>query len=217
MPERRSRRSLVGAALTLLLLAGADGDAARDVLEAVERHYEGVTDLQAAFVQDSLVASLGKEERTRGTVTVLRPGRMRWEYTAPERRVIVMDGKTLRIYSPEDRQLQIASLTPDAISPTALQFLLGGARLQTLFEAKPAHESRPDALGLELTPRSEAGFASLEIWVDPETYALRESLVVDLFGNRTRIRFQALRENTGVAEEKFTISVPKDTEVIDLR
>jgi outer membrane lipoprotein-sorting protein len=42
-------------------------------------------------------------------------------------------------------------------------------------------------------------------------------VVVDLLGNRTAIRFTDLVENGGVAEEVFTIQVPTDTEVIDLR
>jgi outer membrane lipoprotein-sorting protein len=42
-------------------------------------------------------------------------------------------------------------------------------------------------------------------------------VLVDLFGNRTVLRFSELVENAGVEDAAFEIQVPKDTEVIDLR
>ncbi len=42
-------------------------------------------------------------------------------------------------------------------------------------------------------------------------------MLVDILGNRTEVRFSDLVENGGVADEHFTIEVPADTEVIDLR
>ena len=50
-----------------------------------------------------------------------------------------------------------------------------------------------------------------------ETLALRDSVLRDLFGNRTRIRLEEVRENGGVTEGDFRIEVPDDVEVIDLR
>jgi outer membrane lipoprotein carrier protein len=212
-----NRRRLAAVACGLIFLGGGSDDPAAQILEKLQARYEAIKDFRADFVQTSLVASLGREEVTGGSVVVKRPGRMRWTYREPEPRVIVLDRETLRIYSPGDRQLQIASVASGAISPTALSFLLGDAVLGNIFDAVRITESKRDEMGLRLKPREDSGFEILELWLDPSSYQLRESLVVDLFGNRTLVRFQGVAENEGVAEEVFSITVPDDTEVIDLR
>jgi outer membrane lipoprotein carrier protein len=200
-----------------LLLAGAEGGPTAEILDRLQARYDAIKDLRAEFVQTSLVASLGREDVSSGTVAVRRPGRMRWEYKAPESRVIVLDGETLQIYSPEDRQLQIAPVESGAVSPTALGFLLGDGVLRETLELVGITESTPDEVRLKLRPREDAGFEFLELWLNPASYQLRGSVVVDLFGNRTRVRFRAVAENVGIEEEVFSISVPEGTEVIDLR
>ena len=72
-------------------------------------------------------------------------------------------------------------------------------------------------LGLRLDPRQESSFEFIELWVNRETYQLRESVLVDLFKNRTIIRFASIEENVGVDDSSFDISVPEGTEIIDLR
>jgi outer membrane lipoprotein-sorting protein len=142
---------------------------------------------------------------------------MRWEYESPERSVIAVDAGSVSVYMPEENKLQIAPLDAGALSPTALGFLLGTAKLRDVFRAEPLAETRPDESGVRLVPRQEAGFEALELWVGAESQQLRESVLHDLFGNRTRIRFREAVENGGVAEEDFRIEVTEDTEVIDLR
>ncbi len=201
----------------LLLLGGADGEPATEVLDRLQARYDGVRDFRADFVQTSLVASIGREDVSSGSVVVQRPGRMRWKYDEPDPLVIVLDGESLRIYNPGDRQLQIAPVASGAISPTALSFLLGDGVLSKIFGALSIAESKRAEIGLKLIPREDSGFEYLELWLDPASYQLRESVLVDLFGNRTRVRFGAIEENAGVEEEVFSIRVPDDTEVIDLR
>ena len=211
------RWRFVTCGVLFLLLGGADGESAAEVLERLQARYDAIRDFRADFVQTSRVASLGREDVTSGSVVVERPGRMLWKYEEPDPLVIVLDGDALRIYNPADRQLQIAPVASGAISPTALSFLLGDGVLSKLFGARRIHESNRAEIGLKLIPLEDSGFEYLELWLNPASYQLRESVLVDLFGNRTRVRFSAVAENKGVEEEVFSIRVPEDTEVIDLR
>ena len=97
----------------------------QELLSAIQSRWERVQSVRARFEQRSRVAALGSDEVSQGSVLVARPGRMRWEYEAPQPSVIVVDGDAVRIYSPADEQLQIAPLTREMLSPTALGFLLG--------------------------------------------------------------------------------------------
>ena len=219
---RLPRTSGLGAALCAALLALGNGPGAPDpetaaLLDATQAHYDAVTDLSARFVQTAHIASLGRDEVAEGRVWFKRPGRMRWEYRTPEPRVITMDDGTLRLYSPEEEQLQIASVSSGAFSPTALDFLLGTGKLREQFVAERLPDGADGSIQLRLQPRRESRFQFLELRVAPDTQALRSSLLVDLLGNRTEVRFEDLEENQGVPDERFTISVPKGTEVLDLR
>ncbi len=206
----------------MLLALGLLGNGATEepipaALDAIQARYDGITDLSAGFVQTSYTAALGSESVLAGRLTMKRPGFIRWEYSPPNKRVIVLNADTLRIYSPLDEQLQIAGLAKGTVSPTALSFLLGDGVLRELFTAVAIDADDRAELGLRLDPRQESGFEFIELWVDRETHQLRESVLVDLFKNRTRIRFDSIEENAGVDDSSFEIEVPEGTEVIDLR
>ncbi len=218
---RRKTESLA-TVLCCAALGLGNGDAALpsatdEILAATQARYEAVRDLHADFVQTSHIASLDRKEVSRGKVWVLRPGRMRWEYEQPEARVITVDGDTLRLYTPADGQLQIASLDAGTFSPTALDFLLGTGDLRETFRAERLPDGEGGELRLKLLPEREARFQHLELRVAPGTHQLRGSVLVDVLGNRTEVGFEGVVENAGVAEERFTISVPEGTEIIDLR
>jgi outer membrane lipoprotein carrier protein len=205
------------ACLALALVAAEPADEAGRALDAVQKRYDAVRDLRADFEQTSFSVALGSETVSRGTVAVLRPGRMRWEYAAPDGRVIVLDKSAIRIWNPDEKQLQIAPLTEGNVSPTALGFLLGQSVLRDTFNAELIAAPERAERGLRLRPKTDGGFELLELWVDPKTSELRESVVLDLFGNRTRLRLSALRENAGVPESAFVFEAPAGAEVVDLR
>ncbi len=220
LPKRRRTPAVLAIASLLLVGNGSNGEDARSaeqIVASVQARYEAVRDLRAEFIQRSLIASLGRDEESRGRVFVKRPGRMRWEYSEPEPLVIALDGDTVRLYTPSERQLQIVPLGAGAFSPTALDFLLGDGDLLATFEAVRLSDTEQGDLRVELRPREVVRFEMLELIVEPDTYQLRGSVVVDLLGNRTEIRFRELVENGGVTDVHFTIEVPADTEVIDLR
>lgn len=214
---RNSRARALAGCLAFALLAADGGDGSQAVLDAVQKHYDSVRDIRAKFVQRSFSAALGTETETHGSVVVERPGRMRWEYAPPDGRVIVLDKDAIRIWNPEEKQLQIASLSPDNVSPTALGFLMAKAVLRETFDSTAIDVPGRAERGLLLRPKAEGGFESLELWVDPKTYQLRESVVVDLFGNRTRVRLDEAVENAGVSPGAFELAAPEGAEVVDLR
>jgi outer membrane lipoprotein carrier protein len=219
LPKKSRTVAVLGVASLLLVGNGENGETASAdlIVASVQARYESVRDLRADFIQKSRIASLGRDEEARGRVFVSRPGRMRWEYSAPEPRIITLDGGIVRLYTPSEAQLQIAPLQAGVFSPTALDFLLGDGDLLATFEASRLPDTEQGDVRLALRPREAARFTMLELHVAPKTHKLRGSVVVDLLGNRTEVQFRDLVENGGIAEVNFTIEVPADTEIIDLR
>ena len=204
------------------MLAFAGGGEAADpaeALAAVEARYASITDLRAAFTQTSFTPSIGETSTATGSVVVQRPGRMRWQYAPPDARVVLLADSAVRVYSPEDKQLQIVPMTKETVSPTALSFLLGEGSLSKDFRAEFVTGEAPrDELGLKLAPATgDPSFESLVLWVGREDHRLVESVVVDLFGNRTALRLSDVVENAGTRPADFQLEVPDGTEVIDLR
>ena len=69
-------------------------------------------------------------------------------------------------------------------------------------------------LRVRITPREES--AELEqafIDLDPSGL-VRSILLEDIQGNRTRFRFEELRENTGLSNRLFRFEIPSGVEVI---
>ncbi len=65
---------------------------------------------------------------SQGLLTISRPGKFRWQVTAPEEELIVSDGETMWLYSPFVEQVTLINLN-DAIAGTPF-ILLSGANEQ---------------------------------------------------------------------------------------
>jgi outer membrane lipoprotein carrier protein len=214
-------------ALSLLVLALGSGgaaraggeapaDCAREVAGRVQARYEGVRDLEARFTQKSRSVALGgaaQEMRARGVALFAKPGRMRWTYQEPEPSVVVSDGTTLWIYDPVAKEAQEFPVGEGFLSGTAVQFLLGEGDLLGSFEVR-AEGCGAAVVRLLLRPRAEASYESLELLVAPETGDVRETAVVDLFGNRTDVIFESMRSNLQVDPAQFRFEPGPDVRVL---
>jgi outer membrane lipoprotein carrier protein len=76
-------------------------------VEKIQHRYESVRDLSADFVQTTRSVALGAagaSTASRGSVVFAKPGKMRWQYDAPEPSLVVSDGKWLWIFDPAHRR-----------------------------------------------------------------------------------------------------------------
>jgi outer membrane lipoprotein carrier protein len=205
------------AAFLLMLLAvgpgpGSADDLARQVLRRLEERQAGTRDLVARFTQSYRSGMLGREIVERGKVWIKRPGRMRWEYKDPEPKLFVSDGRTFYFYVPADKQVIVSDQGEGRSLAGRLLFGKG----DLLAEFEPSLDTPPEegVLRLELTPRSEQPDVQ-HAFVDVEPSGrVRSILIEDLQGNRTRFRFEDVRENTGVPDRLFHFEVPPGVEVV---
>jgi outer membrane lipoprotein carrier protein len=220
MPARLLRFFLPGFVLCAASTSfSADSDCAADVAGRVQRRYEKVRDLAADFEQTTQRVSLGNAPAdalvAKGEVLFGKPGKMRWSYTSPEPSLVVSDSSTLWIYDPQAREVQKLPLGAGHLSEAGVQFLLGDGKLQDEFSVSASGCSSP-TVTLGLAPKREAQYQQLEMRVDRKSGVVRETTVIDLFGNRTTIAFDELRENTGPAADLFVFTPPEGVRVISL-
>src|SRR6476469_8357383 len=71
----------------------ATSRAAPDALaKSLQQRYQGIKDFTADFVHSYRGGVLKTQTQERGTVSVKKPSRMHWTYTAPEKKEFVSDG-----------------------------------------------------------------------------------------------------------------------------
>jgi outer membrane lipoprotein carrier protein len=209
MSSRRAALCALLVALAWGAAARADGeeprDCAKQVAGRVQARYDGVADLEARFVQKSRSVAFGgtgQELVARGVALFAKPGRMRWTYEEPEPSVVVSDGRTLWIYDPKAREVQEFPVGEGFLSGTAVQFLLGEGRIVEAFDVS-AQGCEAEAVRLFLRPRAETSYESLELLVTKASGDVRETAVIDLFGNRTDVVFESLRADQHPDPSRF--------------
>ena len=187
------------------------------VARDLQRKYDRVTDFSADFVHSYRGGVLKQQATERGTLLVKKPGKMRWEYTSPEKKLFVSDGHKIYSYIPQDRQVIVGTMPGDEQAPTPALFLTGKGDITRDFTAvfDKVAEAQPGSVTLKLTPkRREPEYESLTLVVDPKTLTLQMLITVDSQGGRSAFTFSNLKENIGVADNQFVFRMPRNVDVV---
>lgn len=183
--------------------------------EALQQRYDRVRDLTATFLQTYEGGLLRIRSAERGTVMIKKPGRMRWEYTAPEPKLFVSDGHTLYSYLPADRQVFVGTLPEGDEATTAALFLAGRGRLDRDFVVSYLDPAPAGTYVLKLVPRRPQGdYEYLTLRVDRETLTLQVLGVRDHQGGTSTLTFTNLKENQGISDRVFRFTIPRGVDVI---
>jgi outer membrane lipoprotein carrier protein len=188
----------------------------RAAVEQMQKFYENTKDFQANFKQTYTYKTFARKTVASGTMKFMKAGAsMRWDYQKPEQKVFVVAANKVYAYVKEAKQLTISPIDTDRLS-TSVTFLWGQGKLDREFDIKRAE--RKDLTGgfaLELTPKNpDPRFQKIFFVLDPKSYEVKESLVVDPDGSENRIAFSDAKTNQGFGKEAFAIEPPPDTQII---
>ena len=177
-----------------------------ELARALQKHYNEVRDFKASFVQTSGGGVLRVNDKGEGTVAVKKPGRMRWDYTRPEKQQIVSDGA--RIYSCylDTKECDDPQPMPkDDEAPTATLFLAGRADILRDFRVARVESPVAGTLALRLDPRKpDPDYEYLVVAFHPTTYQIRGLKTRNRQAGETTIVFNDIKENTGIPDKTFT-------------
>src|SRR5271155_2975178 len=123
------RSSLIS--LAILFSSFASATSIRDAVRALESRYRHARTLKAEFFERYSDGNGGSAAES-GTVYFSRPGRMRWEYESPEKKLFLVDGRNVWFYVPADRTASRAKLKESSDWRTPLALLAGNADLAHL-------------------------------------------------------------------------------------
>jgi outer membrane lipoprotein carrier protein len=192
-----------------------------DVLaRSLQQRYDKIRDFSADFVHTYRGGVLRKQATERGVMAVKKPGKMRWDYSAPEKKRFVSDGVKLYSYVPEDRQVIVASIPADDEATTAVMFLAGKGNVTRDFTASYLEGAAPAAAptgttALKLVPRrTEQEYDVLILFLDPATLQIRGLTTTDRQGGESTFAFSNMKENQGLSDKEFAFRIPRGVDVI---
>ena len=206
------------AALGGRLVALAADSTAPELAAALQRKYDGIRDFSADFTHAYEGGVLRKQITERGHLLVKKPGKMRWDYSAPETKQFVSDGVKMYSYIPQDKQVIVATVPPDKEAPTPTLFLAGKANLTRDFT--PSLVDAPAGMpagsrALKLVPKArQRDYDWLVLVLDPASLAIRGLLTVDAQGGKSSFSFTNLKENIGLADKEFAFKIPRGVDVV---
>ncbi len=147
--------------LASFLLCGSALSHALDLPEVVrglQTRYASVQTVQGSFRQTYRAPGIQKEQT--GRFLLMKPGLMRWEYSAPEEQLFVADGKETFLYVPRDQQVTIQPFTEADLRSTPLDILLGSGNIDTSYvvswDTEPGSKTE-HTVRIRLVPRSPEG------------------------------------------------------------
>ena len=188
---------------------------AGDVAGALQRKYDLIKDFSASFIQTYEGGVLRRKASESGTVYVKKPGRMRWDYTSPEKKLFVSDGQTMFLYFPADKQVMKNPVPDQDQATSAVLFLMGKGDIVRDFNVKWAEGGTVNTYRLRLDPKTrQAEYDWLEVAADRHTLQIVGLTAADAQGGRSSFSFSNFKENVGLADKMFQFSIPRGTEVI---
>jgi outer membrane lipoprotein carrier protein len=192
---------------------------APELAAAVQRKYDSIKDFSADFVHMYEGGVLRKTITERGRLLVKKPGKMRWDYSAPETKQFVSDGVKMYSYIPEDKQVIVSPFPKDDQAGASILFLAGKGNLIRDFTPSlvdPPKGSPANSDALKVVPKvAQTDYEWLVLVVDKQTLGLRTLVTVDEQGGQSSISFVNLKENVNPADKEFAFNIPRGVDVIN--
>ena len=205
--------------VTIVLLAGAPPTETSAVVSGLQVWLDGTSTLDMRFRQSLVSRALGTTGDERGRVYLERPGKLRWDYLEPDRKVALLIGDRTELYLEDDRQFIRGRLSPEhGLFP---RLLAGSDRLVDLFDATVTATPAADGNGsyrLKLVAKERSGAVTqVTLTLRPKVFSIEAAEILDESGNETTYVFSDVRRNRKLRGDTFAFTPPPGTEVIDER
>jgi outer membrane lipoprotein carrier protein len=209
--------SRVASLLLSAALLTADPSPA-ELAAALQKKYDTIRDFAAEFTHAYTGGVLKKQITERGRLLIKKPGKMRWEYSAPDQKLFVSDGIKMYSYLPQDKQVIVSNVPPEDEASTPTLFLAGKGNLTRDFIPSPGEVPNgmpPGSRALKLVPKStQRDYDWLILVVEAQTLDLRGLVTVDAQGGISSFSFTNLKVNTNPSDKEFAFKIPRGVDVV---
>jgi outer membrane lipoprotein carrier protein len=186
---------------------------AHAMAQRVDQHYNKLHSLTAGFTES--YDGLGVKRTESGTLLLEKPGRMRWDYSSPEGKLFLLDGKFAWFYAKGDPHVQRmkAKDLDDLRSP--LRFLLGHTQLEKEFNQltlRPVANGEFTLSGVPKGQENRIARVTLTVRADGAITGIE---IEEIDGVMTRFAFTDEAVNAAVPANAFRFIPPAGVPIVD--
>jgi outer membrane lipoprotein carrier protein len=197
--------------LFLLFALALGGAAHAGGVDRLKAFIAGAKTAEADFSQTVTDKNGRVTQQASGKMAFARPGKFRWDYSAPYEQVIVGDGSKLWLYDVDLDQVTVKPLG-DVIAGSPAALLAGDNAIEKYFSLKDAGESG-GLEWLEATPKNrDTTFERIRMGFKGDVLVQME--LFDFFGQRTTLKLSRFERNPVIAPARFSFTPPKGADVI---
>lgn len=196
-----------------LPMAAGQSSELDQLIDRLQAKYNKLASLSADFTQ---IHTGSQTRRESGRVLLKKPGKMRWDYTAPEAKLFISDGKTLYEYVPAEKYASKSSIRDSGDMRAPFAFLLGRGNLRRDFKKIEFAKETPARAGnkvLRMVPKRAADFRELLVEVEPTSLQIARLTLIESGGARSDFLFSNVQENPPVNAAQFVFKAPPGIEV----
>ena len=201
------------ALLSVSLCAQQKSPSVHDVAARVDRHYNQLRSLRAQFSET--YQGMGMKRTESGTLLLVKPGSMKWDYSSPAGKLFLLDGKYAWFYTAGDPRVQRipAKKLDDLRSP--LRFLLGHTELEKEIGSLTMAAGANGGYTLSGQPKGQENRVkrmSMSVSPDGTITAIE---VEETSGALTHFTFSGEKANVAVPPATFQFTPPPGVPVVD--
>jgi len=208
--------SVACAILSWLLLFSVSASASQadlnSLIDGLQNKYSRMRGLAADFVQ-IYQGQDGRNSRESGQLILKRPGKARWQYLSPERKLFISDGKNVFFHVEGETHATRSTIKASVDPQIPFLFLLGRGNLRRDFSRiELLNDERAVQAGnqvLRLIPkRAPEEFKKLLVEVDPSSFEVKRMVIFERSGARMDFILSNVRENFIASDNQFQFTPP---------
>lgn len=206
-----------------------------DVAARLQSRYDKIQSLSFRFTQTSRSQLGGRPKHGSGQAFFVKtpagtqdpesivPGKMRWNYSTPDKQVLVSDGIDFSMYFSSLQQM-IVSPAKALQQDLTYSFFTGSGNLLEDFTILPpdrkSSATQNDTAVIKLIPKAkQSQVASIHLWVTDDSL-IRRIEILDHFDTLTILNFNTLKvdaidvNDDALMKQLFSFTPPEGTEII---
>lgn len=198
-----------------------------DIAKRLQARYDEVKSISFNFVQNTSGEMTGRPRRGSGRAAFVKldnKSHMRWDYTSPDKQVLVSDGELFSMYFAKLQQM-IVTRADTLDANLTYSFFTGKGILERDFDIRPAEEdfssaNDADFKVIKLIPKtSQSQVQEIHLWVTTASL-IRRINIRDHFGTVTILNLSDIEvdaligKDTQELQNFFSFVPPEGTEII---
>lgn len=196
---------------------GAEGSSISldQLIQIEDARYDSLSTLRAHFTEIYTGGGTRREES--GELYLRKPGKMLWQYQAPQAKVFLVDGHKVWLYVRGDAEAQVRSLKDESDLRTPLRWLLGKMDLKRELAGISFGGLEPLTPGdwvLRGTPRFlTRQFREVLLEISP-AYNIVRIVIRTVDGEQTDFRLSDIEANHPLPASLFRFTPPPGVKVV---